>query len=667
MAYIGVSPSNGVRQKHTYTATASQTTFSGAGAEGVSLSYRDSNYVDVYRNGVKLGDADYTATSGTAIVLGEGAAVSDIIEIVTYDVFSVADTVSKADGGVFDGNVTMAGTLAVTGETTLSANLNLGDNDKAIFGTGDDLQIFHNETHSYVQDSGTGNLYIAGSNVIISNPTGTETMAYFDDDGAVSLWYNNNVKLATTFTGIDVTGTAVTDGLTVAGNVSIDGGTIKLDGNYPTGTDNVALGNTALGSIQSGGNYNVVVGSSAGNAITSGDQNTAIGDVTLRNTTTASNNVAVGAVAMNVNTTGGNNVAVGTNALRSNTTASNNTAVGYQAGYSNTTGVVNAAFGRETLASNTSGSFNTAFGTNALFSNTTASNNTAVGYQAGYSNTTGTNNTIIGYQAGYYNVNSDSTLIGQSAGFNLSYSGTGRNTFIGFLSGSSVTSGRYNTILGSYNGNQGGLDIRTSSNNIVLSDGDGNPRVHVNSSGHMSLRQGASSGDSVGSKTCTFSIDQNINSGYALGIDNLRNSNDSGGILLRNYEVAGTYYAVMFFNSGNSSVGNITTSNTSTTYNTSSDYRLKENVVELTGATDRLKQLNPSRFNFIADADTTVDGFLAHEVQTVVPEAITGTHNEVDADGNPVYQGIDQSKLVPLLVKTIQELEARIVALEQAK
>ena len=60
-------------------------------------------------------------------------------------------------------------------------------------------------------------------------------------------------------------------------------------------------------------------------------------------------------------------------------------------------------------------------------------------------------------------------------------------------------------------------------------------------------------------------------------------------------------------------------------YSTSSDYRLKENVVAMSGATERLKQLNPSRFNFIADADTTVDGFLAHEVQAVVPEAITGT------------------------------------------
>ena len=124
-------------------------------------------------------------------------------------------------------------------------------------------------------------------------------------------------------------------------------------------------------------------------------------------------------------------------------------------------------------------------------------------------------------------------------------------------------------------------------------------------------------------------------------------------------------YKMEFIN-GNGVVGRITTNGSATSYGTSSDHRLKENVVELTGATTRLKQLEPKRFNFIADADTTVDGFLAHEVQSVVPEAITGTHNEVDGDGNPVYQGIDQSKLVPLLVATIKELEARITALENA-
>jgi len=114
------------------------------------------------------------------------------------------------------------------------------------------------------------------------------------------------------------------------------------------------------------------------------------------------------------------------------------------------------------------------------------------------------------------------------------------------------------------------------------------------------------------------------------------------------------------------SVGTISVTGSATAYNTSSDYRLKENVTADWDATTRLKQLNPVRFNFISNADITVDGFLAHEVQSVVPEAITGTKDAVDDDGNPVYQGIDQSKLVPLLVKTIQELEARIATLENA-
>jgi len=145
-------------------------------------------------------------------------------------------------------------------------------------------------------------------------------------------------------------------------------------------------------------------------------------------------------------------------------------------------------------------------------------------------------------------------------------------------------------------------------------------------------------------------------------------------------------------------IGSVTrASATSVAYNTTSDYRLKENVVDLDNATARLKQLQPKRFNFIADADTTVDGFLAHEVSDIVPEAITGEKDEIRDFGNivdsnnnivtenvnenypkeegqtwvktetrPVYQGIDQAKLVPLLVKTIQELEARITTLENA-
>ncbi|NDF99267.1 MAG: tail fiber domain-containing protein, partial [Chitinophagia bacterium] len=113
-----------------------------------------------------------------------------------------------------------------------------------------------------------------------------------------------------------------------------------------------------------------------------------------------------------------------------------------------------------------------------------------------------------------------------------------------------------------------------------------------------------------------------------------------------------------------SQVGTITCTSSATAYNTSSDYRLKENVVPLTGAADRLNQLQVHRFNFIADPDKTVDGFIAHQAQAVVPECVTGTKDEVDADGNPVYQGIDQSKLVPLLTAALQEAIGRIETLE---
>ena len=143
---------------------------------------------------------------------------------------------------------------------------------------------------------------------------------------------------------------------------------------------------------------------------------------------------------------------------------------------------------------------------------------------------------------------------------------------------------------------------------------------------------------------------------------------------------------LIVFTNPNGQVGYIGTNGSATTYHTSSDYRLKENVTNISDGITRVKQLSPKRFNFIADADTTVDGFLAHEAQTVVPEAIGGTKDEVevwgdheelpdgvsvgdnklDDDGKtiPVMQGIDQSKLVPLLTAALQEAIAKIEILE---
>ena len=184
------------------------------------------------------------------------------------------------------------------------------------------------------------------------------------------------------------------------------------------------------------------------------------------------------------------------------------------------------------------------------------------------------------------------------------------------------------------------LKFNTAANSTTTT---GNTRMAISSSGNVSI--GTNTATSVGAGDDTSYI----------GAD--------GEIQIR--RAAGTGRNMMKFRNGGDTPGSITTSASATTYATNSDYRLKENVDYDWDATTRLKQLKPARFNFISDdTNTLVDGFLAHEAQSVVPESITGTKDEVDSDGNAVMQGIDQSKLVPLLVKTIQELEARITALE---
>ena len=130
MAYIGTSPSNGVRRIYNYTATASQTSFSGNDTLGISLAYADGAYIDVYQNGVLLIPTDYVATTGTTVVLDTGAAVSDTVQMVVYDVFGVADSVSAKDGGGFAGNISSP---IVTGSTSLQTPLiEFTDGDDAI-------------------------------------------------------------------------------------------------------------------------------------------------------------------------------------------------------------------------------------------------------------------------------------------------------------------------------------------------------------------------------------------------------------------------------------------------------------------------------------------------------------------------------------------------------
>ena len=209
-----------------------------------------------------------------------------------------------------------------------------------------------------------------------------------------------------------------------------------------------------------------------------------------------------------------------------------------------------------------------------------------------------------------------------------------------------------------------GNTIDMDGNELIL-DSDGDTSIHSSTDDQIDFKCGGTDRLKIGA---TGRID--INGGSYAGNAQLTTTfigNSVVGINVSDETSTGTHNNIQFLRNG-TQVGKIETTNqTSTAYVTSSDYRLKENVNYIWDATPKLKLLKPAEFTWKQEFDpnqTQVQGFLAHEVSEVVPEAISGTKDAVDDDGNPKYQGIDQSKLVPLLVKTIQELETRITALE---
>jgi hypothetical protein len=250
------------------------------------------------------------------------------------------------------------------------------------------------------------------------------------------------------------------------------------------------------------------------------------------------------------------------------------------------------------------------------------------------------------------------------------------NNYIELNGGNTSTTALY---FGDSNDQDVGGILYNHSNNSMSFRANASERMRIDSSGNILL-----------STTSTYPGSGNTNGGTM--VEN--SSADGTSFFVSRKTNIACYFnrnndgSVVSLRRGGSEVGSISVTASNTSYNTSSDYRLKENVDYTFDATSRLKQLKPCRFNFKADTDRIVDGFIAHEVSDIVPEAVTGekdammteeyevTPAVLDDDGNtveeavmgtrevPDYQGIDQSKLVPLLVKTIQELEARITTLE---
>jgi hypothetical protein len=255
------------------------------------------------------------------------------------------------------------------------------------------------------------------------------------------------------------------------------------------------------------------------------------------------------------------------------------------------------------------------------------------------------------------------------------------------------------------------LEFLRGTNDTFGADHNTDHRI-VSDSGHLTFQKAAN-----GTTDNVMRLDS---SGGLLLNTTSKNANSqaaikaSSTIALQTQPTSNGYYPLFIYNAAGVQKGYIYNSGTTTQYNTTSDYRLKENVTALTDGIERVKQLNPSRFNFIEDPNVTFDGFLAHEAQTVVPEAVHGEKDAMqdeeyevtpavyedvvipavlDDDGNeieperteqqlvteavmgtrsvPFYQGIDQAKLVPLLTAALQEaitkiedLETRVAALE---
>ena len=599
--------------------------------------------------------------------------------------FNTADELTVTGDAELKGNTTIDGNLTVAGTTTSidSASVqtvDLGDNDKIRLGDGNDLQIYW--------DGSTGQIS----------------------------------------SGFNVTGSVTTDGLTVSGNVSVDGGTIKLDGNYPVGTQNVALGDAALSSGSLTGNYNVAIGALAGDAITTGSQNVAVGRIALSTNTTgefntavgasalqdntgsnntavgksaleasgsASNNTAVGYNSLAANTTGTQNVAVGANALDANTTADEHTAVGYNALTTNTTGARNTAIGNNALNSNTTGTDNTAVGRYTLFSNTSADNNTAIGRSALQNNTAG-NNTAMGKSALLANTTGDgnvaigretgeanttgavNTFIGDKAGESNTTGSS--NTYIGRTAGQLCTTGGKNTILGRYDGNQGGLDIRTSSNNIVLSDGDGNPRVRIDNNGTVKASNSVSNCDrysAVGhvlhsdtaSNVSAF-IENSSSVPFGLFIDYSTAAPDTN----NNYFVKcqdNTSDRLIIWSDGD-------VVNHDNSYGSLSDVKLKEQITDASSQWGDIKALNIRKYKMKSDVADKGDsdehwrlGVIAQEVEEAGMSGLIKTNPDIieNENGELVESGeytktVKYSILYMKAVKALQEAMDRIETLE---
>ena len=523
---------NGVVQK--------ANTGTSAPAEGFALV--DANTI-VFGANLASGDSVFIVQIGSAVTIptpGDGTVSAAKIASGAVETAKIADN-------------------AVTG-AKIADSLDLPDNNKIRFGTGHDLEIYHNGTDSLIYDNGAGRLKIFsnGSGIDLKKEDG-ESMIECDTDGSVELYYDGSKKFQTNAVGVDVF-----QNLYLGDNVNLKLGTSADLQLFHNGTNSHIYSTTGELDIRSddfhlrnaANNENMIVASANGSAELYYDNSKKL-------ETTSAGATVSGTL----------------------------TATSFSGDGSNLTGV-------SSVGGSTGVSFN---------DNITAK--------------FGDDDDLIIYADTNAKLQADNGIL-------ILQGNASHDIYI---------------------------DPKNNERGIVVKPDAGVELYHDN--------------------TKNF---ETVNGGVGIGINAQMNGSrcsiaqDGTHLSLRSFATGG--YDSIIFRSANTTVGKVHFNSGGTQYHTSSDYRRKENIVDLTGAIDRVKTLQPKRFNFKTETDVTRDGFLAHEV-TAVPEAILGTKDQVatekdvedgkaEAVGDPIYQTIDQSALVPLLSAALKEAIAKIETLE---
>ena len=646
-------------------------------------------------------------------------------------------------------------------------DFSFADDDKLVFGDGDDLQIYHASGSSYIADVGSGALQIRGTNLILDNTDGSKRYIDCNDGSSVDLFYNNSKKLATTDTGIDVTGTVTADGLTVesgAANIGIAvsstdaNSTISFSDNTTTTApqcgangDNfrIITSNNPRVNVDSDGNVGIgttdpttaldVNGTVTADGLTLNDGTNTV-DITSSGSDTrlgfiadrASSNLSAfrfqdssGGVRLDIADGGdisfyedtgttpklfwdASEESLGINQTSPNaylhvkgasddiaTFQGSDAQLKIDNATANTMNIKSVGSGDKLSLSTTTGggvfttamtidaSQNVGIGTSSPAEPLHISNSDAririqdsdgtntygeIRHTTGalyLSSRVNTNDGVIVFNRDNGTATTESMRIDSSG--NVGIGGTtttgwankqvvldgGSNTSVAYVmvnntTGRSSTDGAVMTLSGSdfylINRESANMIFRTANTERMRIDSSGNVGINKSNPSRTLDIEGASE---------------------PLGVKLTAGSNPV--IRSEHYSTANAnWYHIRFFTGGGAGGAILVNGSTGTvTYSTTSDYRLKNNLVEITDATSRLKQLNPVKFNWINAPDgQAVDGFLAHEVGDIVPEAIHGEKDAVDENGNIDPQGIDQAKLVPLLTKALQEAVAKIETLE---